>query len=235
MTLAGPPAGSITIEGWQRNEVEVTAEIELHAATAEDLDRLAMVNNFFVDADVDHLRILTTGTHDRQFLKSSFKNFPKNLIGLPWKIDYRIKIPAITDLEINAGVGPINLSGVEGTINLNALQANAKLSFTGGLVMATIQNGNVEITVPSRGWHGLGAEIRVASGNLSLVLASGYSGEINAEVLRSGEITNRFPNLEPRERNSITPKLVRARAGNGGAPLTLTLGDGRIEISQGGR
>jgi hypothetical protein len=235
VSIVGPPTGSITVEGWQRNEVDVTAQIELHAPDASGLDQLAAVNNFFVQADIDHIRILTTGTHDREFMKKSAKNFPKTLIGLPWKIDYHIKIPAVSDLEIDAGIGPINLAGVEGTIRLSALQSNANLSLTGGLVFATIQNGNVGVSIPSRGWHGLGAEIRLASGSLSVGLAPGYNGEINAEVLRNGEITIGVPNLEPIERNSITPRAVLARAGTGGARITLTVGDGRIEIKEGVR
>jgi len=61
---------------------------------------------------------------------------------------------------------------------------------------------------------------------------SGFSGDINAEVLRTGEVKNAFANLEPRERNSITPRSLRARAGNGGATLTFTVGEGAIQIKQ---
>ena len=45
LTLVGPPDGSITIEGWQRSEVEISAEIQLRADTEADLDLLAAVNN----------------------------------------------------------------------------------------------------------------------------------------------------------------------------------------------
>src|SRR5437016_12861124 len=148
VTIVGAPAGSITIEGWQRNEVDVSAEIELHGGTTQDLDRVAAVNTFVADEDTNHIRILTTGTHDRELMKSVAKDFPKALIGLPWKIDYYIKVPALTDLEISAGNGPITLSGVEGAIRLNALEWNANLSLTGGLVAATIHSGRVNITVP---------------------------------------------------------------------------------------
>ena len=234
VTIVGAPAGSITIEGWQRNEVDVSAEIELHGGSAQDLDRLAAVNTFVADEDTNHIRILTTGTHDRNFMKSVAKDFPKALIGLPWKIDYYIKVPALTDLEISAGNGPITLSGVEGTIRLNAFESNANLSLTGGLVATTIQSGRVNVTVPTRGWHGLGAEIRLASGALKVELAPSFSGDINAEVLRNGEIKNSFPNLAPRERNSIGPHSLRARAGSGGATLTFILGDGIIQIQQAG-
>src|SRR5438874_6526732 len=234
VTIVGAPAGSITVEGWQRNEVDLSAEIELHGGSAQDLDRLAAVNTFVADEDTNHIRILTTGTHDRNFMKSVAKDFPKALIGLPWKIDYHIKVPALTDLEISAGNGPITLSGVEGAIRLNALESNANLSLTGGLVAATIQSGKVNITVPTRSWHGLGAEVRLASGDLKVELTPGFSGDLNAEVLRNGEIKNNFPNLEPRERNSIGPHSLRARAGSGGAALTFILGDGIIRIQQAG-
>lgn len=231
MTIVGAPAGSLTIEGWQRSEVEVTAEIELQAPTAADLDRLAPLNNVAIDEDANHIRIITTGTHDKKFLKRAAKDLPKSLIGLPWKIDYHIKVPAMTDLTIDSGNGPIRLSGVEGSLRLNALQSDADLSLTGTDVSVLIQTGTVNVSIPARAWRGLGAEIRLASGKLNLELMPGFSADINAEVLRTGEVKSSFPGLEPRERNSITPTSVRARAGSGGATLKFTVGDGMIEIS----
>ncbi len=232
VTLSGAPAGSIIIEGWQRSELEITASIELQAPTAADLDRLAPLNNFTVDPDVNHIRILTTGTHDRVFMKRVTKNFPKNLIGLPWKVDYHIKIPALTDLNIDAGNGPMSLSGVEGAVRLNALSSNADLSLTGGLVSATIQTGTVNVIIPTRGWHGLGSEIKLATGNLNVELMPGFSGDINADVLRLGEVKIAYPDLQPREGSSINSKSIRARAGSGGATLNFTVGDGAIVIRQ---
>ena len=232
LTISGAPVGSITIEGWDRSEFDINGEVELHASTEDDLNRLAAINNFIVDEDVNHIRILTVGTHDQKFLKKVAKNFPKSLIGLPWKIDYRIKVPAMTELEIDAGKGPVNLVGVEGAIRLNALESDANLSLTGSLVYATIQRGTVNVTVPVRSWHGLGAEIRLATGRMTIELMPGFSGDINAEVLRLGEIRNSFAETQPREPNSIGPRSIRARMGSGGATLSFIVGDGTIEIRQ---
>jgi hypothetical protein len=234
VTLVGAPAGAITIEGWQKNEIDITASIELQAPDAASLDRLAVVNNFAVDVDLNHIRIMTTGTHDRAYMKQATKNFPKGLIGLPWKLDYTIKVPAMTGLEIDGGVGPINLTGVEGAIRLNALKSDANLSLTGGLVAVLIQSGTINFTVPARSWHGLGSEVRMASGNLNVDFPAGFNGDIDADVLRLGEIKNSFSELQPRERNSITPHSVRARAGSGGATLSFTMGDGTIVFKQSG-
>ena len=234
VTVVGAPAGAITIEGWQKNEIDITASIELQAPSATALDQLAAVNTFVVDVDVNHIRIMTTGTHDRSFMKRVTRNFPKALIGTPWKIDFNIKVPAMTGLEIDGGVGPIKLAGVEGALRLNALKSDAHLSLTGGLVSVLIQSGTVSFTVPARGWHGLGAEVRLAAGNLNVDFPSGFSADINADVLRQGEIKNSFAELQPRERNSLTSRSVRGRAGSGGATLIFTVGDGTIVIKQSG-
>jgi hypothetical protein len=232
VSISGAPAGSITIEGWEKNEFEVDATIELQAPTAADLDLLATVNTFIVDVDVNHIRILTSGTHDRAFMKRTVKNFPKALIGLPWKVDYHIKVPALTDLDVDAGNGPISLSGVEGALHLNALNSDATLSLTGGLVSVLIQTGTVNLRIPARGWRGLGAEFKVASGKLNVELMPGFNADLNGSVLRFGTIAVSHPDVKPLERDSITARSMRARAGSGGATLEFTVGDGTIEIKQ---
>lgn len=232
LTVSGPPAGSIIIEGWARSEVDITASIELQAPSAPDLDLLAAVNTFIVDVDSNHIRILTSGTHDRAFMKQTAKKFPKTLIGLPWKIDYHIKVPALTDLVVDAGNGPIRLSGVEGALRLNALSTEADLSLTGGLVSVLLQTGKLNLRVPARSWHGLGAEFKMASGQLTVELLPGFSADINASVMRFGEIKSSLAELQPRERGSISARSMRARAGSGGATLDFTIGDGTIEIKQ---
>ena len=131
LTIIGPPDSSITIEGWQRSEVDVRAEIQLRADTEADLDLLAAVNTFVLDEDANHLRVMSTGTHDKVYIRSVAKRFPKALLGLPWKIDYRIRVPFVIDLDINAGRGPISISGMEGNIQLSAAESVTNLKLTG--------------------------------------------------------------------------------------------------------
>jgi len=149
---------------------------------------------------------------------------------LQWKADYHIKVPAMTDVEIDTGTGPIKLSGFEGSIRINAVESVADLSLTGSDLSVIIQKGTLNLTIPARSWHGLRAEIKLASGNLGVDLMPGFSGDIDAEVLRTGEVKSAFPGLEPRERNSIGSRSMRARSGNGGALLAFTVGDGTIQI-----
>jgi len=234
VTIVGAPQGSIVVEGWSRSEVEVTADVELHGDNEEDLNRLATVNGFVFDEDTNHLRLLSTGTHDRVFMRRVAKDFPKNLLGLPWKIDYRIHVPASTDVEINAGRGAITVTGVEGAIRISGAESETQLSLTGGVVSATIAAGNVRLTIPTRSWRGAGAELRLAVGNLTLELPAGFNGDIDADVLRSGKIVNSYEGLESRERPGLTEQKVRARAGAGGAFFKLAVGDGTLYIKKAG-
>jgi hypothetical protein len=234
VTLVGAPRGSVTVEGWTQNEVEVTADIEWNAESEADLDQLAKVNNFVFDEDLNHVSILTVGTHDRAFMKKTDKNFPKKLLNLPWKIDYRLRVPANTDLEINAGYGPVKVASVEGAMKISATESETALTLTGGVVSATITAGNVLFAIPARSWRGSGADIRIATGVLNVELPPGFSGDIDADVLRTGKIVNTYEGLGPREKPGITERTVRARAGAGGAFFKFTVGDGTVNIKRSG-
>jgi len=230
VTIIGAPRGSITIEGWPRSEVDVTADIELQAETEGDLNRLATVNGFALDEDLNHLRILSTGTHDKLYMRRVAKDFPKTLLGLPWKIAYRIRVPVATDLEINAGSGPISLKGVEGATHLTATDSETTMTLTGGTVSATLASGKINVIIPVRSWRGVGADIRIAAGDLIVELPAGFNGDLDADVLRLGKIEDTYGALASRERPGISDRTVRARAGTGGASFKFTVGDGMIYI-----
>lgn len=231
LTIIGPPDSSITIEGWQRSEVEINAEIQLRADTETDLDMLAAVNTFVIDEDVNHLRVMSTGTHDKAFMRSVAKRFPKTLLGLPWRIDYRIRVPFTIDLDINAGRGPISIGGVEGNIQLSAAASVANLKLTGGTLTATIATGTVKLEIPAKSWRGVGAVLRVAAGDISVEIPTGFSGEFDAAILRSGKIDASYEELG-RASRGVDPRTLAARAGAGGAAFKLTVGDGVIAIKK---
>ena len=230
VTLIAAPRGSVTVEGWQRNEVEVTANIELKGPTEADLDQIARVNTFVFDEDLNHISVLTTGTHDRVFMKRSAKNFPKKLLNLPWKIDYRVRVPLNTDLEVNAGHGEVKISGVEGGLRISATESDTLLTLTGGTVSTTVTAGSITLAIPARSWRGAGADVRIASGTINVDLQPGFSGDIDAEVLRTGKIVNTYEELVSREKPGLTERTVRGRAGAGGASFKFTVGDGTVNI-----
>jgi hypothetical protein len=233
VTLTGAPYGSVTIEGWNKNEIEVSAEIEIQAATRADLDKLSTVNGFIMDESFNHLRIISVGTHDKQYIKKNFKKLPKNLLEMPFKIDFKIKLPRFCDLNIDGGVGNFVISGVDGNMRINFVKGDAKMSLEGGAIQAIFGNGNVEISIPTRSWRGRFADIQLISGTMNVFLPLSLNAQIDANILRSGQIENTFAELKPRERNALfTDKVIVGKSGIGGVPLSFKVGDGTLKISQ---
>jgi len=231
VSVMGAPNGSISIEGWSKNEVEISADIEVQAETEVDLALLAQINSFVLDENFGHITVQSVGTYDKKYLKSVAKKFPKNLLAMPFRIDYRIKVPSYCDLEINGGHGDLTLSNVEGTIRINVLETNARLDLVGGTIQANFGSGAIDVSIPTRGWRGRSADIQLVGGTMNVRLPPNLSAEIDAKVLRNGQIENSYKNLKPRDRTKFTAKSIAAKAGNGGVNLSFTVGDGTLKLS----
>ncbi len=228
ISLFGSPRGSVTVESWSRAEVEITAETELRANSEEDLALLARVTGFALDEEPNRLRIFTTGTHDRRTLKRLAPDFPRRLLDAQWKVDYLVRVPPQTDLEIYIGRGALRLGGVEGNIKLNAAETDATLELSGGDVEAVIGRGKVNVRLASPSWRGRGASVNLASGELTVELPAGLNADLRLSVLRTGRIldeANRFV-------KKVTPdgRAFLFRFGAGGAVLAFTVGDGTLRI-----
>lgn len=233
LSLKGAPNGSVRIEGWANNEIEIQAEIELHASTEADLDKLAEISGFILDESVGRVSIVTVGTHDKAYLKRVAKKFPKNLTGLPFKVNYSIKVPRYCDLDIDGGNGDLLISNVDGTMKVNFIESKAVFNLVGGSLLATFGVGSVELNVPAKNWRGRFTDVQLASGQLSIFLPTGLNAEVDAEILRTGKIDNSFSELKPKSRKDVfSEKNINGKTGAGGVSLKLTVGDGSIAIKE---
>ena len=233
IAIVGAPKGSITVEGWSNREVEITAEIVVEGATEADLDRLSKVVGFSLEESTGRVAIVSAGTNDKKYIKQIDKNFPKALMGNPYRIDFVIKVPRYSDLQIDGGSGDLAVSGVDGAMKVNYLETKAKLDLIGGGLMAVFGKGDVEISVPTRSWRGRFADVQLASGNLVLSLPTGLNADFDASILRTGRIDNGFTEFVPRVRKQeFTETSIVAKSGTGGVPLKFSVGDGTMKIYQ---
>lgn len=235
LAIAGAPQGSIRIEGWRNREIDISAEIEIQADTEADLDRLAKVTTFTLEETLGRTGIVTIGTHDKKAMRKLDKKFPKQLLGLPFKIDYVIKVPQYTDLQIDGGKGDLTVSGVEGMLDVKFVDANAALDLVGGITRATFGTGTVNVRIPTAGWRGRLVDIQMAKGELNISLPAALNAEVDATILREGKIENGFSSFKPRVRTALfTEKSIVAKAGVGGIQLKFTLGDGTMKLTETG-
>jgi hypothetical protein len=231
VVITGAPTGSIEIIGSQANEIEITAHIELQAASEADLNTLATMTGFATDESASRTGIITIGNHNKFGLKKLPKNFSKHLLAVPFTVSYVVRVPRYSDLEIDGGKGDLLITGVEGSIRANFLESTAKVEIIGGATTIILGKGSADVSFGVKGWRGRSANIQVASGDLTVRLPSSLSADIDAVVLRTGSIDNGFPDLKPRDRKIVfTDKSILARAGVGGVPLKFAVGDGNLRI-----
>lgn len=230
VTVSGAPVGSITVEGWQKNQIEITAEIEVQAGSENELAMLSAVSGYVFDLTMGHATI-TSVAPDKKSLKLKDKKFNKALLTMPFRIDYHIKIPRFSDLEINGGDGDLAVSGVDGAMLVKFLKTNARLELVGGMVNATFGGGTVDVVIPSRAWRGRSADIQLAGGTMNVQLPVSLNADIDGTILRTGKIETTYTEFKQRERSlPFTEKSVVAKAGSGGIPMKFTVGDGTLNF-----
>ncbi|QQS42618.1 MAG: hypothetical protein IPM63_06705 [Acidobacteriota bacterium] len=231
VSIIGSPFGSIRVEGWSKNEVEISAEIEVTAANEADLAELAKVTGFMIDEGLTKISVITVGPHDKKYLKKAFKDFPKRLRYSPFRIDYVVRVPHYTDLMIDGGKGDLAIAAVEGSMKIEFLESNAVFDVSGGSIQATIGVGTATVNVLKPSWRGRFADIQVAAGRIDVLMPKDMNANLFARVLRTGTIENTFDNIKPARRTTFTETSMDAVAGNGGARLSFTVGDGTLLIS----
>ncbi|HKP69418.1 MAG TPA: hypothetical protein VJV05_09045 [Pyrinomonadaceae bacterium] len=232
VAITGAPLGSIRVEGWKNREIEITAEIYVEGTSEQDLATLGAVTTFVTEESLGRTGIISVGTHDKKYMKSAGKKFPKHLLTMPTRIDYVVRVPQYTDLQIDGGIGDLTIDGVEGVFKLNFIETHAKLNLVGGSVMGVFGKGSVDVVIPRPNWRGRFAEVSLASGEMSVQLPRGMNGELEATILRTGKIENDFKELSPRIRKAeFTDKSVVAKSGVGGIQLKFTVGDGTLKLS----
>ncbi len=231
IAITGAPIGSIEVIGSASNEIEITAEIKLQASSEEGLNTLATATGFVADDSAIRVGIMTVGNHNKFGLKRLPKNFAKALLLAPFTINYLIRVPKYSDLEIDGGKGDLTIKGVEGSIRANFLESNATVEIVGGMAAVALGKGTADISFGAKGWRGRSANIQIAQGDLTVRLPTTLSADIDASVLRSGGIENEFPDLKPRDRKTaFTEKSMIAKAGVGGGAMKFSVGDGKLRI-----
>ena len=191
------------------------------------------VTGFVLDETPGRTGITSVGINDKKILKQLGKKATKTLVGMPYRIDYVIKVPRFCDLKIDGGRGELSISGVDGFIRANFLESDAKIALVGGSIMATIAKGSIDITIPTRSWRGRFADVQLAAGTMDVRFPAGLNAEVDGTILRTGKIENTFADLKPRVRKGeFTDKAVVAKSGTGGIALKFTVGDGTLKFSR---
>jgi hypothetical protein len=198
--------GTIDVQGWDRNEVEIHA-VKTAKQKESDLERVWID----VDAKPDAVSITT--------------RYPQNE-GVEVAVDYTIHVPHGARLEhIGTVNGTLRIAGVESVEDLHTVNGNIEVFEAGGSVHAHTTNGNVHLELAHfRDKNGASAE--TTNGSLVLAVPSDIQADLEARCLNG----NFYSELPIAMESSQRPREMHGKLGHGGVPIHLRTVNGGIRV-----
>lgn len=205
--------GSLNIIGWDRGSVHMEAEIKVHSLAEEKARAL-------LERSPIRIRYTNSASTIQVIEASELRGF--------LEINLTVRVPAArTDLVVQMKKGDFIIDTVNGWMEVNLAEGNMNLSDIDGYFSGRTQKGNIFASLSGSRWNGQGFTAVTQEGRIELLLPEAFSAVLQIDA-RGGEITVDYPPQKV-EGELVPPEILvqrraqqlRARLGDGGAPLRL--------------
>jgi hypothetical protein len=198
--------GTVRIEGWDRDEVEVRA-----VKTTPDNQSLLNLVAIDIEANTDGVSVST--------------RYPQQE-GVEVAVDYVVHVPRHVQLNhVNNINGTVRIFRSEALGELHTVNGNIEVYESSGNVHAHTTNGNVYVELKHPG-DDRGAFVETTNGSVLLALPVDLPAELEARCM-NGSFSSELPLIM---RGSAQPRTVHGQLGNGGAPIHLGTVNGTIRV-----
>ncbi|HEV2618026.1 MAG TPA: DUF4097 family beta strand repeat-containing protein [Candidatus Acidoferrales bacterium] len=201
--------GSVQVEGWDRDQVEVRAvKTALH--NSEDLDRVQIS----VQSDGEHMDVST--------------HYPQGS-GVEVTVEYHIRVPYRVQLaNVDTVNGDVHVRGVSGTGTVDSINGSVEVLDSDGRFNARTTNGDVRLQL-KRLPQGGPIQLATVNGSVVLSLPPDANAEINV-ANRNGDFHSDFA---LRTLSAYNPRRFRGQLGDGGGDISMSTVNGGIRLVQG--
>lgn len=205
--------GDLTVEGWSKNTIEVTAVKT--AKNQEDLDNVEI----FSEKDGDRVSIRVEYKHNRD-------EWDHNQSG---SVKFTLRVPRGTEIDrVEFVNGDIDITGIEGDVEASSVNGEVSGRKLGGDVVLSTVNGEVELWATSDI-----SSIRMNSvnGDVNLILPKKFDARISAGTLH-GDITA-IDGIDV-DATKFTGSSMQGTIGKGTMKVDLNTVNGSIQIRRDG-
>ena len=219
--VLGNTNGSIEVEGWDREEIDILAEIKIKAPSKSKAQKLLNHLHFDIDEGDDRIAIKADLPRIRQdsFLNLFFGD--KTSIS----IDYTVKVPNRADLQLETVNGRVATEEVSGTFDLRTTNGGIDMRSMEGEGEAHAVNGAIEAVIVDLPEDG-DLTLKTVNGGIELKLPEGTGGRLEARTI-NGHIDLE---LDLRETIKIKRTSVKGILGDGRGTIYLKTTNGSISI-----
>jgi hypothetical protein len=209
LAVNGHANGGISVDAWDRNEIQVRVIIHTRARSESDARDLAH------EIEVD-----TSGT-----LRA---DGPSGRWRSSWSASFEITVPRRTDLDLDAMNGGISVAGVEGRLDLRTQNGGIDLDGVAGDVRGRTQNGGIDVRLTGSKWNGQGLDLQTSNGGVEMRVPDGYSARLETGTVNGGMDID-FP-------ITVSGRLTRrieAVIGSGGPTVRAVTTNGSVSLRRG--
>lgn len=206
ISVDGLANGGIQIEGWDRNDIELSARVCVWDRRRSDAEELAK-----------EIEIRTDGT-----IRADGPRWHRRS---GWSVSYRLMVPKQSNLNLETRNGGITISHVEGEIRFDATNGGIELSNLQGDVQGRTTNGGVNVELSGVRWQGYGLDVRTTNGGVVLDIPRDYSANLETGTV-NGKIRVDFPITV----QGTIGRRISTTLGDGGRTIRATTTNGGVVI-----
>lgn len=212
VTVDGGTNGGVSVIGEERSDVFIRACVQAYGKTDEESKGLAKAIT------------IQTGPVIRADSSSEHS----------WGVSYRIYVPRNTNLKLNTHNGGIKISGVNGTMEFEALNGGIKLSNIAGNVRGRTTNGGVKIELAGNTWKGTGLDVQTTNGGINVTMPDNYAAHVETGTVNGGfksDIAGISPPDDGQKNRGQRAIRISTDINGGGAPIRVITVNGGVKIS----
>lgn len=198
--------GTVEVQGWDRDTVEIHA-VKSAKQKESDLDRVT------IEVDIKPAAI------------SLVTRYPQDQ-GVEVVVDYTVRVPRGARVQhVGTINGTLRIAGLDDLEDLHTVNGNIEVFESGGNVHAHTTNGSVQLELARL--HGKdGAAAETTNGSILLAVPTDMHADLEARSL-NGSFSSELPLTM---QDSLRPREVHGRLGNGGVPIRLNTVNGGIRV-----
>jgi Toastrack DUF4097 len=208
LSIDGASLGGVSVTGWDRDSIHVSARIVGMARTQADAERY-----------LKDVRITSDGGTIRASGRNGDDDDSRQIVS------YDVYVPRHMDLDLRAHNGGLRVDGVTGRMTLETENGGVSLEGAGGDVRAHAQNGGLNVRLTGTHWEGAGLDAETQNGGVRLVVPEGYSARLETGTVNGGVRTD-----IPITVSGNISRRISLTLGSGGAPVRATTTNGGVII-----
>ncbi|MBW8771036.1 MAG: DUF4097 family beta strand repeat protein [Gemmatimonadetes bacterium] len=210
LSIDGASLGGVSVTGWDRDSIHVSARIVGMAHTQADAERY-----------LKNLRITAEGGTIRASGRNGDDDDTRQIVS------YDVWVPRHMDLDLRAHNGGLRVDGVTGKMTLETENGGLSLEGAGGDVRAHAENGGLNVRLTGTHWEGAGLDAETQNGGVRLIVPEGYSARLETGTVNGGVRTD-----IPLTVHGNISRRFSLTLGSGGAPVRATTTNGGVIIAR---